>query len=127
VDDGGNTYCVSCPVGTQSAACSRVACSGNAVTPAQPPQNELEGKIIDFYNTRGEWAGVFRMGQIEKMRIDSESSTQAVAAVRYHYIPIPGNYKNRTDTGDDQRTFVFRKNGSLWEVVSMGGYMSAHF
>lgn len=130
VDDRGNSYCVSCPEGTQSAACSRVSCSDNSppsqVSP-QPSQSVLESQIIDFYNNRGEWAGVFRIGRIERLRMDSVSNTRAVASVRYQYIPIPGNYKKRTDTGYDQRTFVFIKNGPLWEVVSMGGYMSAQF
>jgi hypothetical protein len=93
----------------------------------QPSQSVLESKIIDFYNNRGEWAGVFRIGRIEKLRVNSVSDTRAIASVRYYYIPIPGNYKKRTDTGYDQRTFVFIKNGPLWEVVSMGGYMSAQF
>lgn len=129
VDDGGNTYCVSCPAGTQSAACSRVSCSDNSTSQAspQPAPSVLESKIIDFYNTRGEWAGVFRLGRIEKMRVVSVSDSMAIASVRYYYIPILGNYKKRTDSGYDQRTFEFRKNGPLWEVVSMGGHMSARF
>lgn len=129
VDDSGMTYCVSCPAGTQSAACSRVSCSDNGskqVAP-QPAQSALESKIIDFYNNRGEWAGVFRIGSIVKLHVDSTSDTQAIVSVRYYYVPIPGNYKKRTDTGYDQRIFVFSKNGPLWEVVSMGGYMSAQF
>ena len=129
VDDGGNRYCVSCPEGTQSAACSRVSCSDNGSNQVttQPSRSALESQIIDFYNNRGEWAGVFRIGHIERLRVDSVSGTRAIASVRYRYIPIPGNYKKRTDTGYDQRTFVFNKNGPLWEVVSMGGYMSAQF
>jgi hypothetical protein len=128
VDDSGATYCVSCPEGTQSAACSRVACGDSKAVSVPPPSpNAMESAITSFYNNRGEWAGVFRMSGIEKTRVETISATQVIAHVRYSYTPIPGNHKKRTDSGVDQRTFVFNKNGPLWEVTSMGGYMSATF
>ena len=128
VDDNGTTYCLYCPEGQGSAACSRVSCNdGDAVSVPPPTQNAMESAITSFYNNRGEWAGVFRMTSIEKIRLDRISDTQAIAHVRYGYTPIPGNYQNRTDSGYDQRTFVFVKNGPIWEVTSMGGHMSASF
>jgi hypothetical protein len=87
----------------------------------------MESAITAFYSNRGEWAGVFRMTGIEKIKVDTISPTQVIANVRYSFAPIPGNYKKRTDSGYDQRTFTFSKNGPIWEVTSMGGYMSARF
>ncbi|MCR4301677.1 MAG: hypothetical protein NUV51_08700, partial [Sulfuricaulis sp.] len=127
VDDSGATYCVSCPDGKQSYACSRVACSDGKAVSQPPSQNATESAITSFYNNRGEWAGVFRMTGIEKIKVDTISATQVIANVRYSYAPIPGNYKKRTDSGYDQRTFVFNKNGPIWEVTSMGEHMSAKF
>ncbi len=87
----------------------------------------MEGAITSFYNTRGEWAGVFRMTGIQKIRVDTINATQAIVSVRYSFAPIPGNYQERTDSGYDQRTFFFSKNGPIWEVTGMGGNMSASF
>jgi hypothetical protein len=127
VDDRGVTYCVSCPPGQQSAACSRVGCSDGRAVSVPPSQNATESAITAFYNNRGEWAGVFRITGIEKIRMETISATQTIAHVRYSYAPIPGNHKKRKDSGHDQRTFVFNKNGPLWEVTSMGQHMSAKF
>lgn len=128
VDDSGVTYCVSCPPGATAGSCSRVSCADGKSTSNNPPsQGVLESAITGFYNNRGEWAGVFRIGRIEKIRLETVSDTVTIAHVRYFYTPIAGNYKGRTDTGYDQRTFVFNKNGPIWDVVSMGGYMSASF
>lgn len=127
VDDSGARFCVSCPAGTQSSACSRVSCNDGRAVSEPPSRNATESAIIAFYNNRGEWAGVFRMTGIERITVDAVSPTQAIAKVRYSYAPIPGNYKKRTDSGYDQRTFVLNKNGPIWEVTSMGGHMSAKF
>ena len=128
VDDSGTTYCVSCPDGTKrDYACSRVSCNDGRAVSEAPSQNVMESAITSFYNNRGEWAGVFHMTGIVRIKVDTISPTQEIANVRYSYTPIPGNYQNRTDSGYDQRTFIFNKNGPIWEVTSMGGYMSAQF
>jgi hypothetical protein len=104
-----------------------VSCSDGKAVSAPPSQNATESAITSFYNSRGEWAGVFRMTGIERIRLETISATQTIAHVRYSYAAIPGNYKKRKDSGRDQRTFVLNKNGPLWEVTSMGGHMSARF
>lgn len=94
---------------------------------SQPSKSELNNAVITFYNNQGEWAGIFRIGSIDNVRLENSGPNQLTAHVKYFYVPIPGNYKNRTDTGYDQRTFTLIKNKSGWSVVGMGGYMSAHF
>src|SRR5262245_20276112 len=61
VDDAGARFCVSCPAGNQSAACPRVSCDDGKAVSAPPSQNAMESAITAFYNSRGEWAGVFRI------------------------------------------------------------------
>jgi len=94
---------------------------------APPSQDEIGHLVINYYNNQGEWAGVFRIGTIERIKIEQRNPVQMIAHVRYDYIPIPGNYKGRTDTGHDQRAFFLIRNDHRWQVVRMGKYMSAQF
>jgi len=100
----------------------------NAVADEVPPsQNELNSLITNFYNNQGEWAGVFRIGKIERVKLEQHDRGRLIANVRYYYTPVPGNRKGRTDTGYDQRTFTLIMNRHHWTVINMGKYMSAHF
>ncbi len=100
----------------------------NAMADSAPPsQNELNNLITQFYNNRGEWAGTFRIRNIERVKLEQHDKYRMIAHVRYFYVPVPGNHKGRTDTGYDQRTFALIMNDHHWEVASMGKYMSAHF
>lgn len=92
-----------------------------------PDQNVLIGALTEFYNKRGEWAGTFRVDHVEKLRLQNINDVRLIAHVRYFYIPVAGNSQGRTDSGFDQRIFVFNKIGSDWQVAEMGGYMSAQF
>lgn len=88
-------------------------------------QAELKQAIESYYNDQGEWAGVFRIASIEKIRLEKIDAQRSIAHARYRYVPIPDNKRGRTDTGTDQRTFtVVVREGEI-KVVHMGAYMSA--
>ena len=89
----------------------------------QPSQSEFNAAISSFYNNQGEWAGVFRIARIDRVRLDKSGPDRFIAHVRYYYTAIPGNYKGRTDKGYDQRTFTLIRNGGGWRVINMGGYI----
>lgn len=102
--------------------------------PSHPPperktlsRDEATRLITDYYNTRGVWAGTFRLDSMERMEIGPSINNTMVVKVRYRYVPIPGNSKGRTDTGYDQRTFTVIFDGKRYSVRSMGDYMSAKF
>ncbi|EIJ42219.1 Protein of unknown function (DUF3421) [Beggiatoa alba B18LD] len=88
--------------------------------------------IKNFYDTQGEWAGVFYMGDILQMRVEQgntrRNNNNSVFHVEYRYIPIPNNPQGRTDTGIDRRTFTARHNqDGSYSIIKMGDYMSARF
>jgi tetratricopeptide (TPR) repeat protein len=100
--------------------------------PAQTDQlaltrEQLNSSIINFYKSRGEWAGIFEIDYIEKVRIENISPNFKKVHVRYRFKPIPGNRAGRTDTGYDQRVFIVKKIGGSFEVTQMLGHMSAVF
>ncbi len=82
--------------------------------------SELKHGIMQYYNSKGEWAGTFIMETIDKLLIKGRD-----AHVRYKYSPIQGNKLSRSDFGYDQRVFGLKKDGDKYKVVSMGKYMSA--
>lgn len=73
----------------------------------------------EYYETKGEWAGVFTM-EPNKAPVKVDNSHCDVA---YTYIPVPGA---PFYIGQDSRRFTFKYNtsGVGYEVVSMGDYES---
>ncbi|VAW91187.1 hypothetical protein MNBD_GAMMA23-2246 [hydrothermal vent metagenome] len=57
--------------------------------------------VKDYYDTRSEWRGVFRMSNIEKIRLDEHDRNHITAYVRYQYVAIPSNHEGRRDEGHD--------------------------
>jgi len=90
-------------------------------------QAELKRAIESYYNNEGEWAGVFRMDSIEKIRLEKLDAERSIAHVRYRYVPIPNNSQGRMDTGNDQRIFTVVVQEGRIKVMLMGDYMSASF
>jgi len=88
---------------------------------------EIEKLVVDYYSKNGEWAGVFVIDHIEKLKIKNVSSNEKEVHVRYKYRPIPGNKKGRKDSGYDQRIFILKKNVGKYSIVRMLGYQSARF
>jgi hypothetical protein len=78
--------------------------------------------LTEFYNKRGMWAGLFRLGAVERYRVDRIDSDTKLGFIEYLYIPLPGN---RRETGYDKRTFNFEKRLGSWVVTRMDGNMSA--
>jgi len=78
--------------------------------------------LTEFYNKRGEWAGQFRIGHVERYRVDRTGPETKLGYIQYLYIPLPGN---RRETDYDKRTFHFEKRAGSWVVTRMDGYMSA--
>jgi hypothetical protein len=86
-----------------------------------------EQAVMSFYRTRGEWAGVFVMDSILRIKPEKLSDRSYILNVEYHYTPIPNNRLNRTDSGVDQRVFTLEIFGGNYTITSMGGYHSAQF
>ncbi len=79
----------------------------------------LKEQIIDFYNNRSTWHGVFSIERIEAIRLNGLE-----AHVKYKFVPIQGNSHNRRDIGWDTRVFKLRKTANGFEVVNMGAHQS---
>lgn len=91
----------------QPSACSLNCNDGGVLSSAQ-----------NYYNTQGEWKGVFTMSPIR-----SVSSGANQCDILYQYNPTPGS--PRTDTGQDKRRFTFAQGPNCtWNVSSMGGFQS---
>ena len=78
--------------------------------------------LTEFYNKRGEWAGRFRIGHVERYRVDRTGPESKLGFIQYLYIPLPGNHR---ETDFDKRTFHFEKRLGSWVVTKMDGFMSA--
>ena len=80
--------------------------------------NVVMTQAKNFYDTKGEWKGVYTMNPNATNKINEKT-----CAVAYKYNPVPGG--GRHDSGYDKRLFVLQSDGSCnWSVVSMGDYMS---
>lgn len=119
------------PAGTvvvqKPAATARVAANDRIIlTLALNQANQTQAMnqaIIGHYNTRGEWAGVFRIADVLATRVEKAGDKIRVH-VRYRYVAVPGNAARRTDTGVDERVFDLRKTASGYDVLTMGGFQS---
>jgi len=83
--------------------------------------------VMSFYRTRGEWAGIFVMDSIIRIKLEKLNDRSYTLNVEYHYTPIPNNRLHRTDSGVDQRVFRLEIFGGNYTITSMGGYHSAVF
>ena len=81
-------------------------------------------KIRYYYDHSGEWASVFRIDRVTKISLVKSGSKRIIAYVKYHYAPIPGNARGRTDSGYDSRKFILKYRDGDWIVTNMGGYQS---
>jgi hypothetical protein len=90
-------------------------------------ENEAKELVKTFYSNRGEWAGVFTIEDIDKIRMEAYHPGQIGVHVKYQFKAIPGNPRGRTDSGIDQRIFDVKWNGNTYEVTGMRGYNSAIF
>lgn len=90
-------------------------------------EDKLSKMVIDYYNKKGEWAGIFTIDYIAKIRIEFINRNKKNIHVKYKYKPVPGNRKGRTDTGFDQRVFVIDFISGKYRVVKMGRHNSAQF
>lgn len=83
--------------------------------------------VVDHYNTKGQWAGTFKIESVIKSKIIKVSETETIAHVKYNYVFVPNNAKGRTDSGFDQRMFTLSTIGDEVIVTKMGPYRSARF
>jgi hypothetical protein len=83
-------------------------------------------QAILFYEEVGFWAETFTISEVLSSRIDDLSATQFELHMKYAYRPIPDNPFGRTDSGFDQRIFVFKCDPG-WVLEEMKGHMSASF
>lgn len=104
-----------------------LSCSNTPSSKVDAPNEQVRNMVIKYYNKQGEWAEVFTMDFIEKMKIKTVNENKSYVHVRYHYIPVPHNRKGRTDSGYDQRIFTLVNTDNDWGVINMSGYMSADF
>ena len=84
----------------------------------------VQVRVREYYAQRGEWAGVFVIDRIDKMRFEKRSDNEIIVHVLYFFKPTMNQIRVDRRTGSDKRTFTFRYNGSDWQVVSMGGFGS---
>ena len=80
---------------------------------------------VEYYQRDGIWAGVFKIDQITQRRLERVDNG-IMLHMRYRYRPIPGNRFERTDSGVDQRSFLFQCELG-WRVLEMGPHFSATF
>jgi hypothetical protein len=78
-----------------------------------------------FYNTRSEWAGQYAI-TINRSRVIPMGPNAAQVHLGYSYTCIRARCRG-TRSGSDQRVFYFQRFGAQWQVVRMGGHMSASF
>lgn len=101
------------------------------VTPPPPmmgtPLSESLARVLatQYYNSYGEWAGQYAM-TISRTRLVPTGPTTAEVHVQYNYTCIQ-SYCGGARSGVDQRIFYFQRTGLQWQVVNMGGHMSAWF
>jgi len=81
------------------------------------PINKL---ITEYYNTSSEWAGRFVVHEVLASRNEKRSNEEFIVHAKYSY-RTPESSK---PSGDDRRTFHFRKSNNQWQVVQMGGARS---
>ncbi len=95
--------------------------------PRRPTNGEIKKWITDYYNNKGVWHGTFRIRRIDQLRVVPINQDKIQVHAKYHYYPIPGNRKRRTDSGSDQRIFYLKRTTRRWVVTEMGGFNSARF
>ncbi len=83
--------------------------------------------VMSFYRTRGEWAGIFVMDSIIRIKPERLNDRTYTLNVEYHYTPIPNNRLHRTDSGIDHRVFTLVIFGGNYTVTNMGEHESARF
>jgi hypothetical protein len=81
--------------------------------------------VTQYYNSYGEWAGQYAM-TISRTRLVPTGPATVEVHVQYNYVCIR-SYCAGARSGVDQRVFYFQRNGLQWQVVNMGGHMSAFF
>ena len=88
----------------------------------------LEAKLLnlclDFYHSKGEWAGKARIVKVNKMRLESTGPGQWKLHAAYDY----ASNSRFIRSGSDQRCFYISTHPSgTFYVRTMGSYMSARF
>jgi len=66
---------------------------------------------VTYYNTLGEWKGVYTMSPILNNKVDASNCD-----IGYNYIPVG----QTTSSGMDRRRFTYNWDGSKWVASAMG-------
>ena len=82
----------------------------------------LQKEVVRFYDQESEWAGQYRIHDIEKVEVMQISPNRLLAYVTYNYSqPDAGNV-----AGQDSRRFhITIANGPKYHVTQMDGYKSS--
>jgi len=112
------------PAPTAPASPKSPAAPVPASTPWPPelPEQEAVRLIRIFYDTIGEFAGQYRLGRVERVRLDASDGRVVVLHVAYTYVPVA-----RGSRGSDARVFRLERRGDAWVVERMGPAQSARF
>ena len=101
------------------------------VVPAFSPNSreslrDAARRVQRYYDTRGRWAGQFRLARVLRIRIDPARNGEYRAQVRYAFQCVASCSQ---PDGEDQRWFRMRRSDDErhWIVMQMGGHMSARF
>jgi len=86
--------------------------------------NPVLSAVVDHYNTKSDWTGIFKIDRIIKFRIEKIDDKTSIAHVKYFFAPVPNNPKGRKQSGIDQRTFTFTQEGDEIKVLKMGAHNS---
>jgi hypothetical protein len=71
----------------------------------------------EYYNTKGQWKGIYRITESLGARLVVISPTLRTLHMRYRYEAVRGSL-----SGEDTRTFRFEKQlNGIWICVAMGG------
>jgi len=86
--------------------------------------NPVLSAVVDHYNTKSDWTGIFKIDRIIKFRIEKIDDKTSIAHVKYFFTPVPNNPKGRKEKGIDQRTFTFTQKGDEIKILKMGAHNS---
>lgn len=88
-------------------------------------EREARPLVTSYYASHGQWAGQYVIDRIPRMGFVQRGPHRIHAHVRYRYRCVLDRCGGAMQTGYDQRVFYLERRGGEWEVVWMGGYMSA--
>ncbi|MEM1145936.1 MAG: M23 family metallopeptidase [Pseudomonadota bacterium] len=94
-------------------------------TDAEPDRDTIEREVVRYYDTRGEWAGVYQISVL-RMRLSNLSQGRLRVDVEYRFsciLSVRARCSGGLE-GIDRRFFMLNSRDGVWVADQMGGYLS---